>query len=41
MSQGAWIAAGLLIGFLVFIVTRGELPAYEKVLGFGQGSANG
>jgi hypothetical protein len=33
VSQGAWIAGALLVGFLVFIVTRGELPAYRKVIG--------
>lgn len=33
MSQGAWISSALLVGFLVFIVTRGELPAYRKAIG--------
>jgi hypothetical protein len=33
MNQNSIIAAGLLIGFIVFITTRGELPAYLAVIG--------
>jgi hypothetical protein len=33
MNQTSIIAAGLLIGFIVFITTRGELPAYLAVIG--------
>jgi hypothetical protein len=31
--QSNYMAAFLIIGFLVFITTRGELTAYRKVLG--------
>jgi hypothetical protein len=33
MNQTSVIAAALVIGFIVFITTRGELPAYLAVLG--------
>lgn len=33
MSQSSIIGFGLLLGFFVFIVIRGELPAYRKVIG--------
>ena len=33
MSQSSVIAFGLLVGFIVFISLRGELPAYRKVVG--------
>jgi hypothetical protein len=32
LPQSSWIAAFLLIGFLVFITARGELPSYLSVL---------
>jgi hypothetical protein len=38
--QTNWIAAFLLIGFLVFITIRGELPQYIAVL-LGGDVANG
>ena len=31
MSQTSLIAAGLVIGFIVFITIKGELPAYIAV----------
>ncbi len=39
MSQSSVIAFGLLIGFLVFITIRGELPQYEAVIGLGNAAA--
>jgi len=33
VSQSNVIAGFLLVGFLVFITARGQLPAYLKVLG--------
>jgi hypothetical protein len=33
MSQTSLIAAGLVIGFVVFVTLRGELPKYLAVLG--------
>lgn len=33
MSQNSIIAVSLLIGFIVFITVRGELPKYLQVLG--------
>jgi hypothetical protein len=33
MDNTGIIAAALVIGFIVFITTRGELPAYLKVIG--------
>lgn len=33
MSQESWIAAFLMIGFVVFITMRGELPKYRAVIG--------
>lgn len=33
MDQTSIIAAALIVGFIVFITTRGELPAYLKVVG--------
>jgi hypothetical protein len=32
MPQSSYIAGFLLIGFLVFITARGELPAYMNVI---------
>ena len=31
MSQTSLIAAGLVIGFIVFVTIKGELPAYIAV----------
>jgi hypothetical protein len=39
VSQSSVIAFGLLVGFLVFITIRGELPQYEQVIGFGSAAA--
>lgn len=33
MNQATWIGVALLIGFVVFITLRGELPDYRKVVG--------
>jgi hypothetical protein len=33
MSQTSTIAAYLIVGFIVFIVIRGELPKYRAVIG--------
>jgi len=33
VSQSSIIGAAILIGFFVFITTRGELPAYRRVIG--------
>lgn len=33
MNQNSIIAFSLIIGFIVFITTKGELPAYLAVLG--------
>jgi len=33
MPQSSSIAAFLLIGFIVFIVMKGQLPAYRDVIG--------
>jgi len=33
MNQTSIIAAALIVGFIVFITTRGELPKYLAVLG--------
>lgn len=35
MSQSSTIAFFLIVGFLVFVTMRGELPAYAAVLGLG------
>lgn len=34
MGQTSWIAAYLIIGFLVYITIKGQLPAYREVIGF-------
>lgn len=39
MSQSSAIAAALIVGFVVFITVRGELPAYLAVF-TGQAPAN-
>jgi len=41
MSQSSVIAAFLLIGFLVFITARGQLPAYLSVLGISTAVQSG
>lgn len=33
MSQTNWIAAYLLIGFIVYVVIKGQLPQYRQVFG--------
>lgn len=33
MSQTNWIAAFLVIGFIVFITVKGQLPQYRAVVG--------
>lgn len=33
MDQASIIAAALIIGFVVFITTRGELPKYLAIIG--------
>lgn len=33
MSQSNWIGAFLVIGFLVYITAKGQLPAYRAVVG--------
>lgn len=40
MSQTSVIAAGLLIGYIVFITMRGELPLYLGVMGLGSQVVN-
>lgn len=32
-NQANWIAVALLVGFLVFVTLRGELPQYREVIG--------
>jgi hypothetical protein len=34
MSQTSWIAGYLLIGFIVYVVVKGQLPQYRQVIGF-------
>jgi hypothetical protein len=38
MPQTSTIAAALIIGFIVFITMRGEVPAYLAVLGLAGGT---
>jgi hypothetical protein len=33
MSQTGYIAAALIIGFIVFVTVKGELPKYLQVVG--------
>lgn len=35
MPQTSTIAAALIVGFIVFITVRGELPKYLAILGLG------
>lgn len=35
MNQTGYIAAFLIIGFIVFVTLRGELPSYFAVIGLG------
>lgn len=37
MSQTSVIFFGLLVGFIVFVTIRGELPAYLQILGLSGG----
>lgn len=39
MSQSSKLAFALLIGFVVFIIVRGEGPAYLSVIGLGGSQA--
>jgi hypothetical protein len=39
MSQNSLTAAALVIAFLIFVIVRGELPAYFGVLGLGPSPA--
>lgn len=41
MTQTSKIAGALIIAWIVFITTRGELPAYLWMLGIGSGSCSG
>lgn len=41
MNQNSIIAFSLIVGFIVFITVRGELPAYLAVLGLGAGATSG
>jgi hypothetical protein len=36
MNQSSVIAFGLLVGFIVFVTIRGELPKYAAVVGLGK-----
>ncbi len=40
MSQNSIIAVGLILGFIVFVTVRGELPQYLGVLGLGSAPIN-
>jgi hypothetical protein len=40
MSQTSVIFGALLVGFVVYVTSRGQLPAYLAVLGFGGSSSN-
>lgn len=33
MSQSSFMVAFLVIGFIVFITIKGELPAYREIVG--------
>ena len=33
MTQQGWIAVALLIGFVVFVTLRGEIPQYRATIG--------
>lgn len=41
MSQSSTIAFALIVGFIVFITVRGELPKYLGVLGLGSQAVSG
>lgn len=41
MNQSSVIAFALLVGFLVFIINRGELPDYLNVVGLGSNDTEG
>lgn len=38
MSQTNWIAAYIVIGFITFVIARGQLNGYLSVLGLAQSS---
>jgi len=40
VNQQNWIAIAALIGFIVFITIRGEVPAYLDIVGFGSGASS-
>jgi hypothetical protein len=40
MNQSTIIAGAIVLGYIVFITLRGELPCYLKVLGIGSGGSN-
>lgn len=39
MNQTNWIAAYLLIGFVVYVTVKGQLSQYLQVLGLGGGTS--
>jgi hypothetical protein len=41
VANSSRIAAALIIGFVVFITMRGELPAYFAVMGIGKQTSTG
>lgn len=41
MPQSSTIAFALIVGFIVFITVRGELPKYLGVLGLGSQAVSG
>ena len=41
MPQSSTIAFALIVGFVVFITVRGELPKYLGVLGLGSQAVSG
>lgn len=39
MSQTNWIGAFIAVGFIAFIIARGQLPGYLQVLGISQATS--
>lgn len=33
MNQTNWIAAFLIMGFIVFVIVKGQLPQYRAIVG--------
>lgn len=33
MSQTNWIAAYLLLGFIVYVIAKGQVQQFEKIIG--------